>query len=240
MTHVEEGELQAYLDSEVMAGARADIDRHLHSCSACAAELQRMHDAAQLFTAAIRESDVVAPVLPAQARFAMARRLERPLTPPQPRRAFARAAMFIVGLGAVASAAVPGSPVRAWLSDALTRVGLREAPQAVQTPPLPESAPVVQEDAAASTTLAIDAVDGRVRIVLKNVSADANISVRVVDSTRAIVEATGAAAQARFRTGAGLLEVDGIGGGSVVVEIPRSVSNAVVLRDGQTIYRTGR
>jgi hypothetical protein len=199
-----------------------------------------MHDAARLFSSAIRESDVIAPVLPAQARFATARRLERPLVRPQPRRAFARAAMFIVGLGAVASAAVPGSPVRAWLSEALTRVGLREAPQAVQAPPLPEPEPVVQEDAAASTTLAIDAVDGRVRIVLKNVSAEANVSVRVVDSTRAIVEATGAAAQARFRTGAGLLEVDGIGGGSVVVEIPRSVSNAVVLRDGQTIYRTGR
>jgi anti-sigma factor RsiW len=241
MTHVEEGVLQAYLDAEVTAGARADIDKHLHSCSACAAELQRMRSSAQLFSHALRDSDVGVPMLPAQARFAAARRFERMMPTPRPRRAFARAAMFIVGLGAVASAAVPGSPVRGWISDALIRVGLLDAPQTAEAPPpLPEAAPVVQEDAAESTTLAIDAVNGGVRIVLKNVSDDAAIEVRLVDGDRALVEARGVAARARFRTGAGLLEVDGIEGGSVVVEIPKSAVNAVVLRDGQTIYRVGR
>ena len=241
MTHVEEGVLQAYLDAEVTAGARADIDRHLHSCSTCAAELARMRNAAQLFTAALRDSDVVAPMLPAQARWAATRHLERMLPTPKPRRAFARAAMFIVGLGAVASAAVPGSPVRGWISDALTRVGLLDAPRTEQAPPpLPEPGPAVEEDVAESTTLTIDVVAGRVRIVLKNVSDDAAVEVRVVESERALVEATGAAARARFRTGPGLLEVDGVAGGSVIVEIPRSATRAVVLRDGEMIYRTGR
>lgn len=241
MTHVEEGVLQAYLDAEVTAGARADIDKHLHSCSACAAELERMRSAALVFSTAMRESDVFVPMLPAQARFAAARRLERMMPTPKPRRALARAAMFVIGLGAVASAAVPGSPVRAWLSDALTRVGLLDAPQTAEAPPpLPEPEPAIQEDVVESTSLAIDAVDGRVRIVLRNVSDDANVEVRVVESDRALVEAKGAAARARFRTGAGLLEVDGIAGGSVVVEIPRSATHAVVLRDGTTIYQTGR
>jgi anti-sigma factor RsiW len=240
MMHVAEGDLQAYLDAEVTAGARADIDRHLHSCSTCAAELARMRSAAQLFHNVLRDSDVAAPVLAAQAHFAHAHRSERTLIRPRPRRAFARAAMFVVGLGAVASAAVPGSPVRAWISDALTRAGLLDEPQSAAAPVLPAEAPAVQRDAVESTALAIEAVDGRIRIILRNVKPGATISVRVVDSDRALVEATGLAAKARFRTGAGLLEVDGIQGGSVVVDIPRSARDAVVQQDGRTIFRTGR
>ncbi len=242
MTHVEEGVLQAYLDAEVTAGARADIDRHLHSCSTCAAELERMRNASQLFHNVLHDSDVVAPVLAAQARFATIRRsAPRPMAVPQPRRAWARAAMFVVGLGAVASAAVPGSPVRAWISDALTRAGLLNEPQSAAAPVLPEEAPAVQRDATAeSTALSIEAVDGRIRVVLRNVSPEATVTVRSVDSDRAVVEATGAAAKARFRTGAGLLEVDGVTGGTVIVEIPRSATDAVVEQDGKTIYRTGR
>jgi anti-sigma factor RsiW len=242
MTHVEEGVLQAYLDAEVTAGARADIDRHLHSCSTCAAELERMRNASHLFHNVLQDSDVVAPVLAAQARFATSRRSAlRPMAVPQPRRAWARAAMFVVGLGAVASAAVPGSPVRAWISDALTRAGLLNEPQSAAAPVLPEEAPAVQRDATAeSTALSIEAVDGRIRVILRNVSPETVVTVRPVDSDRAVVEATGAAAKARFRTGAGLLEVDGVTGGTVIVEIPRSATDAVVEQDGKTIYRTGR
>jgi hypothetical protein len=240
MTHVEEGVLQAYLDAEVTAGARADIDKHLHSCSTCAAELERMRGAAQLFREVMHDGDVAVAMLPAHARFAAARRVARIMPAPKPRRAFARAAMFIVGLGAVASAAVPGSPVRGWINDALMRVGLLAAPETAQIPPLPAPEPFMPQDAVESTSLAIEAVGGRVRIVLKNVSDETAVEVRVVESDRALVEATGAAARARFRTGAGLLEIDGVHGGSVVVEIPRSVTNAVVTRDGATIYRTGR
>jgi hypothetical protein len=36
-----------------------------------------------------------------------------------------------------------------------------------------------------------------------------------------------------------LLELDGISGGRVVVQIPKSVSNATVEQDGRTIFRTG-
>jgi hypothetical protein len=241
MTHVEEGVLQAYLDAEVTAGARAEIDRHLQSCSTCAAELERMRGASQLFHSLMGDSDVAVPVLAGQARFATARRLEHKLPTPQPRRAWARAAMFVVGLGAVASAAVPGSPVRAWISDALTRAGLLNESPSAAAPVIPEEAPAVQRDVTAeSTALAIDVVDGRVRIILRNVSEDATVTVRVVDSDRATVEASGIAAKARFRTGAGLLEVDGVAGGSLVVEVPRSATDAVVQQDGKTIYKTGR
>jgi anti-sigma factor RsiW len=238
MMHVEEGTLQAYLDAEVTAGARTDIDKHLHSCSDCAVQLERLRQASAVFAAAVREADVVAPVLAAQARFVTARRFEPALVAPRPRRAFARAAMFIVGLGAVASAALPGSPVRAWIGDALTRAGLLDDTQSAAAPVLPAEAPAVQRDAE-STALGIEAVDGRVRIVLRNVRPQATVSVHLVNGDRTIVEASGAAAKARFRTGAGLLEVDGVSGGSVVVQIPKSLIQASVEQDGRTIFKTG-
>jgi hypothetical protein len=36
------------------------------------------------------------------------------------------------------------------------------------------------------------------------------------------------------------LEVDGIEGGSVVVQIPRGVTSATVERDGRIIFQSGR
>ena len=240
MMHVEEGELQAYLDNEVTAVARADIDKHLQGCRACAGELARLEHASQLFSSAMRETDVAAPMLAAQARLAGVPRFQPGFATPNPRRALVRAAMLVLGVGAVASAAVPGSPVRAWISDALTRAGLLEEPQRAAAPVAPAEEPAVPRGPEESTALAIDPVEGRVRIVLRNVSSSAEISIEVTDENRAVVEATGAAAQARFRTGAGLLEVDGITGGSVVVQIPRGVSSAVVTQNGRTIFQSGR
>jgi anti-sigma factor RsiW len=243
MTHIDEGVLQAYLDAEVTAGARAEIDKHLQGCSDCAAELGRMQGAALLFSNAVRHTDVQAPVLMAQARFAGVRKLERKaITAPSfgPRRAFARAAMFIVGLAAVAGAAVPGSPVRAWISDALTRAGLLDEPQSAAAPASPAEVPAVPRDATESTALAIDPVDGRVRVILKNVKPEAEVSVRMIDGPRVVVEATGAAARARFRTGSGSLEMSGVEGGTIVVQIPRGILDGRVEQDGKVIFKTGR
>jgi anti-sigma factor RsiW len=243
MTHIDEGVLQAYLDAEVTAGARAEIDKHLQGCSDCAAELGRLRGAALLFSNAVRHTDVQAPVLMAQARFAGVRRLERKAVAAPaagPRRALARAAMFIVGLAAVAGAAVPGSPVRAWISDALVRAGLLDEPQSAAAPASPAEAPAVQRDASESTALAIDPVDGRVRVILKNVKPETSVTVSVIDGPRVVVEATGAASKARFRTGAGSLEMTGVDGGTIVVQIPRGVLDGLVQQDGKVIYRTGR
>lgn len=239
MTHIEEGVLQAYLDAEVTAGARAEIDGHVRMCSECAVELDRLRGAASLFRSAVRHTDVQAPILSAQARFAGMQR-ERKAPVFAPRRALARAAMFIVGLAAVAGASVPGSPVRAWISDALTRAGLLNEPQSAAAPEVPAEAPAVQRDQPESTALAIDPVDGRVRVVLKNVKDGASVSVRMIDGPRVVIEASGLAAKARFRTGSGSLEMSGVEGGTVLVQIPRTVTNGIVEQDGKVIFRTGR
>ncbi|HYD84431.1 MAG TPA: hypothetical protein VEA63_10265, partial [Opitutus sp.] len=103
-----------------------------------------------------------------------------------------------------------------------------------------EEVPAVVRDAPESTALAIDPVDGRVRVFLKNVKPEAVVTVRMTDGPRVVVEASGAAAKARFRTGSGSLEVTGVEGGTVTVEIPRTVTDGLVEQDGKVIYRTGR
>jgi hypothetical protein len=244
MMHVEEGVLQAYLDAEVTAGARAEIDKHLQSCSACNAELHRLRSASVLFSHALKQADVAAPVLAAQVQLAAAHKLERKLPTtvpaPQPRRALARAAMFIVGLAAVASAAVPGSPVRAWISTALTRAGLLDDPQSSAGPALTGEAPAVERGTPEPTVFFIEPVDGRVRVVLTNVKPAATVTVQPTDASRVEVEVTGAAAKAHFESTSGRLAITGVEGGTVVVKVPRSLPNATVEQDGQTIYKGGR
>jgi hypothetical protein len=242
MMHVEEGVLQAYLDAEVTAGVRAEVDKHLQSCSACQAEMHRLRAASLLFSNAIKQADVVAPVLAAEVQFAAARKLERKVAipAPRPRRALARAAMFIVGLAAVASAAVPGSPVRAWISTALTRAGLLDDSQSSAGPVVRDEASAVERGTPEPTGFFIEPVAGRVRIVLTNVKPAAVVSVQTTDARRVEIEVTGAAARAHFERTSGRLAISGVDGGTVLVKVPRSIPNATVEQDGKTIYKTGR
>lgn len=242
MAHIEEGVLQAYLDDEV--GARAELDAHLRTCAECAAALDRLRSASTLFASAMSSADVQAPALPA---LAAVQRASRPAftpagaTPPRAwlRVPLARAAMLLFGFAAVASATIPGSPVRAWLSDVLRTAGVleEEQPAAPVVPGTPASAGAADpgDDAAA---LAIEPADGRIRIVLTSVSANANIRVRIVESDRALLQATGAAAKARFVTGPGRIEMIGVGSGDVIIEMPASVTDASVVADGKVLYAT--
>lgn len=239
MTHIEEGILQGYLDDEVTGSARAEIDSHLESCATCTAELDRMRKASQLFASALRGADVTPPMLGAQAHLVRARRTAIAVPSATPRRAFARAAMFIVGLAAVASAAVPGSPVRGWISNALARAGLLDQPQSAAAPAGTEEAPAVERSGPESAGFFIEPADGRLRVVLTNVKPETQVTVQLTDAARAHVEANGAAARARFRTGPGRLEVVGIESGSIVVQIPRAIQDAIVEQDGRTIFTAG-
>lgn len=241
MAHIEEGVLQAYLDDEV--GSRAEIDAHVHACATCAAELDRLRSASTLFAAAIQGADTSAPVLSALAAVKRTNPViqSRPVIT-QPARRFARvplarAAMLLFGFAAAASATIPGSPVRAWVGDALRTVGVlpQQEPVAPVVPDTPASAGAVEQgdDAAA---LYIEPIEGRIRIVLTDVADDANVRVQIVEADRALVQATGAAAKARFRTAPGRIEMIGVGKGDVVIDMPASVRDASVVADGKVLY----
>ncbi|MGQ0815407.1 MAG: anti-sigma factor family protein [Gemmatimonadota bacterium] len=234
MAHIDEGTLQAYLDDEV--GARADIEAHLSACGTCAAELERLRSASRLFASVFHNADVQAPALPA---FAAVRRAHiQPIARPRvPRMPLTRAALLLFGFAAVASATIPGSPVRGWLAGALRGVGgLPDQPEpAAIVTDSPASAGAVEEGSDAAA-LSIEPVAGRIRIILTNVSPETNVRVRLIDGGRALVETSGEASRARFRTGPGRIELIGVGKGEVVVEIPAAVTDALVAADGKVLF----
>jgi hypothetical protein len=237
MAHIEEGILQAYLDDEVVA--RAELDSHLAQCTVCAAELDRLRSASQLFASVLHAGDVAAP---ASAAFAAMKAARRPMVRKPAailRVPLARAAMLLVGLAAVASATIPGSPVRAWISEALRLVGgsTEQKESMAPVPSAPE--PVIPEEHGAAA-VSIEPADGRVLIVLSGASEQATVRVRLVKVQRASVQVSDGTAQARFRTGPGRIEVVGIGSGDVLIEIPRAALEARVEVDGRPVFEKNR
>ena len=231
MTHVEHGELQAYLDGEV--GGRASvIENHLRDCTQCASELAQLKHASTIFATALRGVDIAVPARPVIAMTAA--RKPAGLWSGN-RAALARAAMFLLGAAALASAAIPGTVVHTWISEQIHKITATSTPTATVTAPAPaprKDIPVLPAEAAA---ISIQPSEGHVMVVLTNVAKDANVRVRLVDATKAQVQATGPAAHARFRTGPGRIEVLNVKKGEVVVEIPRGVS-ARVVADGRVLF----
>jgi anti-sigma factor RsiW len=234
MTHATEGMLQAYLDEEVAGAARAEIAEHLEHCSACAAEFGVMRATAAQAGLALAVLDQPAPVASAlrqvNARRAAAVQGRRSAW----RGSLARAAMLVVMAGGAASAAVPGSPVRAWLSDAWERVttifGADRAPHVAEEPAL-------EAPAALETYNAVALAGGRVRIVIAQPAGDATVRVRLVDGTRAALLSTDTGIE--VTTASGLLEARGVGAGTITVELPRSAAAATVEVGGVTVVELG-
>jgi putative zinc finger protein len=227
--HLDEGLLQALLDGELPPEARAGAEAHLAACAACAQELKAQRAAVERAGALLELADVPAPVARAQLQFRGRRhRTARPLV--EARRALLRAAALVVGLAGVAAAAVPGSPVRAWVERVVDPAPRQHAPA---PPPAltgaPERAPRAES---ALAGVSIRPEGGSVRVVLSGAAPELKVRARLSDGVRAAVTATGAAAGARFRTGPGRIEVVGAGAGEVTVELPRGARTAVVEVNG--------
>jgi hypothetical protein len=145
-----------------------------------------------------------------------------------------KAAVLLLTVAGASAAAIPGSPVREWLGRSLTTVGrFFAAPEGSQ-----ESADA-ESDVAPTTGVAVAPVDGRVRISLVEPPPGAVVRVRLVADGEAAVWSAGA----RYRTGAGWIEVLGPGRGELRIELPRSLRSArievngraVVLKEGATL-----
>lgn len=252
--HPTEDRLLAYLDGEVAEEERRDLARHLETCGRCADALDEVRRVSARLSGALERLDRAAPALdpatirrraglldlldlkargardappgPGSAR--PAARSGRPGAAERPRRSLVAAAALLLAFTG-AAAAIPGSPLRAWLVDsARAIVGLfeEEAPDA-RSPD--------QEAVEAVTRLpsgvAVAPYGGRVRIALLSPSPDAVVRVRVVDAAQASVLAT----DASYRTGAGSIEVIDAGPGEVRIEIPRSARSALVEVDGRAV-----
>jgi hypothetical protein len=226
MTHVSEGVLQALLDDELEPEARAEVMDHLAVCQACAAELDTLRGAAELFSRAVQALDDPA------AEVVLRRRLKRRAMFAWSLGSLARAAVLVLGFAAVASAALPSSPVRGWAVAAWGRAaelfGRGGSAQAAAQERVQQ--PVTKAPPAGVSILP---ADGRVRIVLTGPAPESRIHVQLVDEPRAAVQATGGAATARFRIGTGRIEVVGGGAGDVHIEVPRGAQDVQVEVDGK-------
>jgi anti-sigma factor RsiW len=225
MSHFTEGVLQSYLDEEVAADARAQFHAHMSECAECAARLQLLREANASFALAVSSLDL--PAVPSVGIDELRTRARQQEWQERRRGAsqrWSRAAIVVIGLSAVAAAAVPGSPFRDWLIGAWNALAEKE-------PEIPQ-APAVQQEPEApaeSPTLAnVTPVSGRVRIGLQGPARGTRVQVTLVDAERATVET----AATRFRSGPGWLEAVGVTG-EVRIALPRGLASAYVEVDGR-------
>jgi hypothetical protein len=221
MIHAAEGTLLEWLDGRLSSSEHSAVEGHLAQCATCTAELDRLQLLSATFSRAMELLDP-----PALTRAAYASVLRRRVRSwgPDTRRTLARAAVLVLAVAGIASATLPGSPLRAWLEDRLGLGGniTASGAHAPSTRPAPVAEP-------ASAGIAILPLDGSVRIVLNNANPALRVRVRLAEGEIVDVRAIGAAANAQFRTGPGRISISDAGAGEIQIALPHIVSHATVL-----------
>lgn len=236
--HASDDILLAFLDREVEAGERYEIGEHLDRCEACAARLAELRAASHHTREALEALDVGPPWSGMPARLADAASGEaeaesiRPIaTAPSTRRArrlsgraMAVAASLVLLLAAGAWA-IPGSPIRDWLSRSAAVVAELFGSGGAET------AVVGTQDDAGSGVF-VEPLNGEVRVSVHGPDAGALVRISVTDAAHASVRATGG----RYRVGPGSIEILEPSG-EIAIEIPRATSEARVEIDGHVVVR---
>jgi hypothetical protein len=232
MMHLDEGALLALLDDEMTPAEAREARTHLEGCAECQAAYASLEEVAGIFAVAVAAVDREPHLLEARAAVGRGRR------DLAPRRSFLRAAALVLLAAGVASATVPGSPVRDWL-------------RGVAAPPAPEARDevVAIEEVPADTRVEVEApreagisilpAQGSVRVLLVD-AARLDIRVRLTDDERAEVRTFGSAAAGRFATAEGMIRVTGATDGQMELAIPRGVERATMELDGVILlYKDG-
>ncbi|MGD2069896.1 MAG: hypothetical protein PVI57_14590 [Gemmatimonadota bacterium] len=231
MTSLDEGRLLAYLDGEMEPGQRAEVEAWLGQSGAARAALAGVRERRNLVGRALAGVDVPVPDLETvrariRARVEVHGTTATAAAAVGGRRRWAQAAALVLFLGAAgASAAVPGSPVRAWLASLL------DGGEPSATVP----AAAVDEASPDDMGLRVRPSEGRLAIDLAEVPEETEVVVRLVEGERGGVYAP----RASFRSGAGRIEATLTGGATagagtdrVRVEIPRGATLATLHVDG--------
>jgi hypothetical protein len=220
MEHPADGTLLEWVDGRLPGSLAAPLELHVGGCRACTAEVERLRRLSATFDRAL---SVLDPAVPTQLAYAALQRRRRAALMTGGRRALARAAVLVLAVAGIASATLPGSPVRRWIGERLG--GAAEVPSGARAPAPPAVPPAGVE---------IVPRGGSVHVVLTNPGAGLRVRVRLADAEYVDVRGTGAAAGARFRTGPGRITVDRAEGGEVHIALPRGLPHAVVTVGGRT------
>lgn len=243
MSHVAEGSLQAYIDGEI-GGAEYDALRdHLAVCAVCSSELATMRRSSELVHDALASLDVTAPLLRARAHVAAERRRGNRVAR-LGAAGLAKAAMLLLALGGVVSAAIPDSPVRRALEATYARVA-----QLIGGTDMPEPVVELLEPAAdlpdpmvarVVESVSVMPSNGQIRVVLHPPAGMVEVIVRMVDGGRANVVTSMEDEAVRFIRGTGRVEVSGMSTGEVTIELPRSLlAGSVVVGSDVMAEKTG-
>lgn len=227
MTHLEEGRLQALLDGEMHLDERRRAELHLQECDGCRGELEATSGRAAYFATAIAALDHAprsrehAIGWPRRSRWAEARHY------------LPRAAVLLLFVAGGAAAAVPGSPLREWLGDLGGSRPAAETTAALEAP-VAASAPAAAERVEAGVS--VEAANGGVSVLIHD-AARVRIRAQLVEGTRAGAYALGGAAESRFLTGAGRIEVLAPTDGELRIEIPRGSATVSVKINDREVLR---
>lgn len=220
MNHLDEGTIAAMRD-----GALLSTDAHLHveACDACREAL----DSAKVRAAEIA-SDLETLDLPIDVEAAKAcvrERMDAMRSAEQPRRGrpwyVGRAATLLL-LTAGAAYALPGSPVRDWISPSATR----DDESAGVTGPRTQEAPE-------PLGIEVDVPDGRIRITVRGMTAESELEVVWLDTPTARISA---ALGSSYSLAEGHLQAT-VTAGPVRVEIPRGASMISIEVNGRMVLQ---
>lgn len=218
MTHLDDGILQAFLDDELPAGDRAEVAEHLLACERCHVSYEALTRANALFAQSVSVLDVEPPATrPAGGTLGSRAR--------QGTASLVKAAVMVLVVAAVASAAVPGSPVRAWIASV---VEPQERPQSPSEQPEP---PAESAASRAPAGISISAASGPAVVAVRGIEG-AVIRLETVPGTRAGISVLGAERDPAFRTGARRVAVEDGVGGEILVRLPLAGAGARLEVDG--------
>lgn len=221
MSHLDDGTLQAFLDDEVAPTERAEVAEHLLACERCRTAHAALTRANALFTEAVSDLDVAPPARRTHA--ALGRQARRGAG------SVVKAAGLILALAAAASAAVPGSPVREWIANAVD--GAPEEAEVTPPPAQPET-PVAVAAPPAPAGVSIVPVSGPAVVALEGLR-EVVIRLERTDATAASVAVVGADSDPTFRTGLDRVDVvDGVGG-EIRVWLPAGAPGSRLVVDGR-------
>jgi len=213
--HVNEGELQAFLDGALDEQRRVGVTDHLAGCAECRAALAELRRLSAIFSSAMELLDEPK-VVPFEPRVARAARGRGALVGAWG--AFLRAAVIVLMVGGVAWGAMPGSQLREWAgrlweAGSAFLAGRGEERRG-------EPAPVLAAEAQAA--IGIFPENGEARVIVRESGPGLALRVRLSAAQQVMVRWAGSGAEPVFRTAAGRLEVVGAGAGEVSIEAPRS------------------
>ncbi|CAN5730375.1 hypothetical protein BH23GEM6_BH23GEM6_21710 [soil metagenome] len=221
--HLSEGDLQRMLDEERSHGDATGAETHLAGCPACRADLGELES--KFATISQRLTLLDPPDVSLDLAHAGLHRRLASSRPKLWRGHLQRAALFLLALSGIASATLPGSPVRQWVE---SRWSDTTAAEPVAT--LPETS-----DHEISAGASVRPVDGEIILAVDRASPSLRIRVRLADQAALSVRGIGEAADAKFRLGRGRITVEHSGGGALDVVVPRTARRVTVTVNGERV-----